>query len=108
MSAVLILVAPAAVRLFLNEEGLIETGVWMLRTQVSSMFFLAVTQFISIVLQATGKTGPALLLSVSRQGIVYVIVLYIAVRLAGYNGILLSQPVADVLTAGLALILYRR
>ncbi len=108
MSAVLILAAPAAVRLFLKEEGLIETGVWMLRTQVSSMFFLAVIQFISIVLQATGKTGPALLLSVSRQGIVYVIVLYIAVRLGGYNGILLSQPVADVLTAGLAMVLYRR
>lgn len=108
MSAVLMLAAPAAVRLFLKEEGLIKTGVWMLRTQVSSMFFLAVIQFISIVLQATGKTGPALLLSVSRQGIVYVIVLYIAVRLGGYNGILLSQPVADVLTAGLAMVLYRR
>ncbi len=108
MSAALILAAPAAVRLFLNEEVLVETGVWMLRTQVSSMVFLAVVLFISIVLQATGKTGPSLLLSVSRQGIVYVIVLYIAVRVGEYNGILLSQPIADVLTAGLALILYRR
>lgn len=108
MSAVLILAAPMAVRLFLKEEALVATGVWMLRTQVSSMFFLAVVQFISIIFQATGKTGPSLLLSVSRQGIVYVIVLYLAVRIGGYAGILLSQPIADVLTAVLALVLYRR
>ena len=72
------------------------------------MVFLALVQFISIILQATGKTGPSLLLSVSRQGIVYVVVLYIAVQIGGYNGILLAQPMADVLTAGLALMLYRR
>lgn len=72
------------------------------------MIFLAVILFISIVLQATGKTLPSLLLSISRQGIVYVVVLYIAVRVGGYDGILLSQPIADVLTAGLALILYHR
>ena len=108
MSAVLILAAPLAVRLFLKEEALVGTGVWMLRTQVSSMLFLAVVQFISIIFQATGKTVPSLLLSVSRQGIIYGIVLYAAAWLGGYNGILLAQPIADVLTAGLALILYRR
>ena len=47
-----------------------------------------------------------MILSLSRQGIVFIIVLLIAVKLAGYNGILASQFIADILSAALALGLY--
>jgi hypothetical protein len=45
-------------------------------------------------------------LSLSRQGIIFILVLLTAVRIAGYQGILLSQFAADVLSAVLALVLY--
>ena len=108
LSAILILAAPLAIRLFLKEEALVQTGVLMLRTQTVSMVFLAVVQFITIIFQSTGKIAPALILSVSRQGIVFAIVLFFAVRLLGYHGILLTQFFSDAVTAGLALVLYRR
>ena len=45
-------------------------------------------------------------LSLSRQGIIFILVLLAAVRIAGYQGILVSQFAADVLSAGFALALY--
>lgn len=108
LSAVIILIAPLSVRMFLKEESLVQTGILMLRTQVAGMVFLAVVQFITIIFQATGKTIPALILSVSRQGIVFTIILSIAVRAWGYHGILLTQLISDAITAGLAFVLYQR
>ena len=106
LSALLILVAPLAIRLFLQDGELIQIAVLMLRAQVASMVFLAIVQFISIIFQATGKTTPALILSVARQGFVFLIVLLIAVRIGGYYGVVWTQPVADVVTAALAFAMY--
>ena len=50
----------------------------------------------------------AFLLSVSRQGAIFAVVILLASRLFGYNGVLLSQAVSDILTAGLAVILLYR
>lgn len=108
LSAVMILLAPAAIRLFLSDEALIADGALMLRTQLAGMVFMAVVLFCTIIFQATGKTTPALVLSLSRQGFVFVLVLVIAVRVAGYMGILLTQPIADLVSALLALILLKK
>jgi Na+-driven multidrug efflux pump len=56
--------------------------------------------------QASGKALPAMALSLSRQGIIFMLVLLAAVRIAGYRGILVSQFAADVISAGFALTLY--
>jgi len=108
LSLIIGLAAPFAVRLFLQDAALIKTGVLMLRTQVMGMVFMAVVLFITIYFQATGKALPALVLSLSRQGVVFAVVLVLAVHLAGFNGILLTQFAADLLSAGLALFLYFR
>lgn len=106
MSAVLILAAPLAIRLFLKEEALVHTAVVMLRAQLFGMVFMAGVLFIQIIFQATGKASSALILSVSRQGIVFALVLYIGMAIAGYNGIVAAQPVADIVSLGLAILLF--
>ena len=47
----------------------------------------------------------AFLLSVSRQGVVFAVVLLIALKVAGYHGVLASQAISDFLTAVLAVVL---
>ncbi len=61
---------------------------------------------LTCLFQASGKALPAMILSLSRQGIVFALVLLAAVRIAGYQGILVSQFAADILSAVLALTLY--
>ena len=83
----------------LQEEALVQTGVSMLRLQVAGMVFMAVVLFTTIIFQATGKTLPAMVLSLSRQGVVFLVVLLAATYLAGYHGILMTQVISDLISA---------
>ena len=46
---------------------------------------------------------PAFLMSISRQGVVFVAALLVCVKLFAYNGVLMGQAVADVVSALIAL-----
>ena len=106
VSAVVILAAGPLISLITPDAALTELAVPMLRWQVAGCVFGGIVMLLTCLFQASGKALPAMILSLSRQGIVFIIVLLIAVKLAGYNGILASQFIADILSAALALGLY--
>ena len=108
VSTVVILAARPLLSLITPDAALTELAVPMLRWQVAGCVFGGIVMLLTCLFQASGKALPAMVLSLSRQGVVFVVVLLIAVRLAGYDGILVSQFAADVLSAGLALGLYVR
>ena len=64
---------------------------------------LAVADF-----QSMGKVAGSFILSISRQGIIFLIVLAVAYYTAGYMGIVVSQAIADTITAIIAVILFRK
>ena len=80
----------------------------MLRWQVSGSLFAGIVMLMTCLCQASGKALPALILSLSRQGVVYAAVLLILAALWPYQGILAAQCVSDALSAVLALLLARR
>ncbi len=106
MSAVLILAAPRLMGVFVDEPGVVADGALMLRWQAAGNVFAAVVLLYTCLFQATGKALPALVMSVSRQGVVFIAVLAAAVALAGYGGLLAAQAIADLTSAALALALY--
>lgn len=106
VSAVVILAAGPLISLITPDAELTELAVPMLRWQVAGCVFGGIVMLLTCLFQASGKVLPAMILSLSRQGVVFIIVLLIAVKLAGYNGILASQFIADILSAALALGLY--
>lgn len=106
MTAVICLMAPQLVGVFMKDASIVESGTPMLRWQMAGACFGAVVLLYTCLFQATGKAMPALALSLSRQGVIFLVVLAVCVQLAGYNGFLASQAVADLISAALALILY--
>ena len=98
--------APSLVRIFMDTESIINDGTAMLRWQVAGSVFAGVVMLLTCIFQATGKAIPALVLSLSRQGVLFLIVIAAAVSIAGYNGFLASQFAADVLSAALAVVMY--
>ena len=106
LTAVFFVFAPGMIRLFLKDAALVDTGVMMLRVQSASLVLVAVVMFMTILAQSTGQVLYSLILSVSRQGVVFLVVLFITSRLAGYYGVIASQPVADLITAIMAAALY--
>lgn len=105
---IIFLFAPQLMGTFMQDASIVESGTPMLRWQMLGTCFAAVVLLYTCLFQATGRAIPALALSLSRQGVVFLLVLAVSVWLAGYNGFLASQAVADLLSAVLALALYIR
>ena len=108
MTALVILAAEPLLRLITPDAGLAATGVPMLRWHVAGSVFAGIVMLSTCLCQASGKALPALILSLSRQGIVFLIVLLTAAALFGYQGILASQFSADLLSMLLALVILRQ
>ena len=106
-SLAVFLLAKPLMGIFIQDPGIMEDGAVMMRWMVTGMVFAAIVLLYTCVFQASGKALPALLMSVSRQGVLFIAVFLIATAVAGYQGFLCSQLIADALSAALALILYR-
>lgn len=106
LTVILFISAPWLIAIFMKETQIITLGTPMLRFQVIGTVFAAVVLLMTVLFQATGKILPAFVMSLSRQGILFIVLLLLLRNLFGYNGILASQAVADLCSALLAVGLY--
>ena len=107
-SLAVFLLAKPLMGVFINDPVIIADGTLMMRWLVAGMVFCAIVLLYTCVFQACGKALQALIMSLSRQGLLFVAVFLILTAAAGYQGFLAAQLTADALSAGLALVLYRR
>ena len=91
-----------------NDNEVILVGVEILRMQCITMPLLGYFAISSMLMQNIGQYFWASIISISRQGIFYIPLLYILSNILGQFGIYLLQPVADVLSFGLAVIVVRK
>ena len=100
--------APDFIRLFMDDSAIIINGAQILRFQLAGSVFVAVV-FVSIcIFQSTGKATASLLLAISRQGAIFALIMFISYSLFGYIGVLSAQPVSDLLTASIAMLLLHK
>lgn len=95
------------IQIFMNTSSIVEEGSIMLRFQVITMAFVGMILLITILFQSTGKSKASFILSVSRQGLAFLVTLVIGYHFLGYMGIICAQAVADLLTMCLALYLFK-
>ena len=111
IAAVYVLVTFALTRtilgVFLQDPQVIDAGILILRALMVSAPAVGLVLVMTTLFQAEGRALPAMILSISRQGVVLVICLYGLRALVGYNGILFAQAASDVITLCIALILLR-
>ena len=78
----------------------------MLRALIISGPIVGVMFIFINVLQGLGKVIPSLILSISRHGLVFIPLLYILDYTVGLNGIIYTQPITDILTVIISIMLY--
>ena len=100
--------APEIVAFFRNDPQVIATGSAALRFQCLTFTLSAWVVMSNMMLQTTGDTVPATLLAMARQGIFFIPSVILLPHFWGLLGILMSQPVADVLSLALAIPLQLR
>lgn len=103
VSAMLLYVFATSLTMVLSRNTeVINIGTEILRLQCFSLPFMAYFATSSMLMQNIGKYYSSLIISVSRQGIFYIPLLFALPFILGQGGLYMVQPVADVLAFLLA------
>ncbi len=94
------------VGVFLTERAAFEYAVQFVRILLSTSFLFGVFYVLTNALQAAGAAVPALIINLSRQGFIYIPALFILKAKIGAAGLAWAQPVADLLSTLLVVVLY--
>jgi len=71
-----------------------------------SMVLMSFTNVIGVYYQAVGQGLPALILSSARQGIFLIPCILVLPKMIGLQGVFIAQPIADILTLALTIIIF--
>ncbi len=93
---------------FLTDVAAFDYGVSFSRILLCTSFLFGVFYVLINALQACGAVTESFVVNISRQGIIYISVMFILGTMFHEMGLIWAQPVADVLSFGLVVILYVR
>lgn len=93
---------------FLTDVTAFDYGVSFSRILLCTSFLFGVFYVLINALQACGAVTESFVVNISRQGIIYISVMFILGTMFHEMGLIWAQPVADVLSFGLVVILYVR
>lgn len=96
------------IRLFINDADIIYYGVKMLVAYMLSGPFIGILFVNMNCLQSTGNAFPATILSVLRQGLLLIPVLYLLNAVAGLNGVIYGQALTDYAAVILSVAIWNR
>ncbi len=91
---------------FLNNPDAFGYAVRFARILLTTGFLFGAFYVLSNALQAMGAATQALVINVSRQGLVYIPALFIMKAVIGVTGLVWAQPAADLLSLVLVIVLY--
>ncbi len=94
------------IRAFLIDATAYGYALTFSRILLSTSIFFGVFYVLINALQAMGAGTAALIINISRQGIIYIPVMFLLKTIVGMTGLVWAQPVADITSLALAYVLY--
>lgn len=88
--------ASSLIGVFASDAEVIDKGATILRALIISLPFVGGQMISTTSAQSMGKVVVAFVLSISRQGILYMPLLVILNKLFGFSGFIYAQPITDV------------
>lgn len=102
---VFILFGKNMIAAFIDDAATVAVGTQILRAFIWCVPLFGIQMTMLITFQATGKALRALIVSLGRQCILYIPLLFLLNSLFGFEGFIYAQPVADILTTVIAVLL---
>jgi putative MATE family efflux protein len=106
-SVILNLFGDTFIGFFINDGPTIGAGSAMMHTFVWGLPFIGSQITLMVSFQSFGKSVQAMIITLGRQFLFYIPLLYLLNYIFGFNGFIWAQPIADILTTGIALVLSR-
>ncbi|GEN95477.1 MATE family efflux transporter [Pediococcus ethanolidurans] len=107
-AVILMIFAPQLMALFMHNTAIIKMGTTMLRLLLATAPLTGAILVFTTIFQSAGKAMGALIMSISRQGIIFGISIVSLAALFGYTGVIIAQPIADILTFAVGYWLYKQ
>lgn len=95
------------VKAFLTDANALEYGMQFSKILLTTGALFGIFYMLLNALQAMGAAKASLIINLSRQGLIYIPMLFIMDAAIGMTGLVWAQPVADALSLLLAVVLYR-
>lgn len=106
MTALCYLFTNQIVSAFITDVNAFDYAVSFSRILLTTSIFFGIFYVLTNAIQAMGAVIPALIINLSRQGIIYIPALYILNIFASASVLMFAQPIADILSICLAAVLY--
>ncbi len=107
VTAFYVLCRRQVIGMFIDDEAVIEYGVKMITALMAPGTFLGIMFIINFAFQGMGKGVQSLVLAAGRQGLIFLPMLFIMNKIAGLDGVIWAQPIADACCIILAAIMFR-
>ena len=102
---VFLVIGENLIGLFIKDPATIEAGAKMIKAFSIGLPFIGLQMAMMITFQSVGKAFRAMVVSLGRQCIIYLPALFLLNDLFGFNGFIYAQPIADILTTGVAMLM---
>ena len=96
------------VGVFLTDATAFDYAVQFSRILLTTSFLFGVFYVMTNALQAMGAAMSSLVINLSRQGIIFIPALFILQAVIGLTGLVWAQPVSDLISLFIAVVLYFR
>ena len=96
------------IRLFISDSDVVRYGVEMLVAYMVSGPFIGILFVNMNCMQSVEHALPATILSVMRQGVLLIPLLYLLQAVAGLNGVICGQAITDYIAVLLSIIIWRK
>lgn len=107
LTAVYIIFSSEIIEFFINDREVVEYGKKMLIATSASGPILGILFLCINSMQAVERPFPATLVSICRQGFIFIPLLYVLDKIFGLNGINFTQAAADYISIILSMILLK-
>lgn len=92
--------------MFINDREVIDLGIKMLTALMSPGPVIGIMFILNFAFQGMGKGAQALTLSVGRQGLIYIPLLFILNKAIGLEGIIWAQATADFCCVVMSIVMF--
>ena len=98
LTLLMVVARQSIIRMFINDADVVNYGIQMiialqLSGPVIGIMFLCIN-----TIQGMGKALPSLVLTVCRQGLIFIPLIFILNAMLGLDGVIYAQPAADYLS----------
>ena len=93
------------IRFFIDDTQTIEAGVAIMRIFVWGLPFIGLQITMMVTFQAFGKPAQAMIITMGRQFLFYIPLMFLLNHQFGFEGFVWAQPASDILTTVIAVVL---